>query len=71
MRLPSGASGKVSAANAGDARDSGSIRGLGRSLGNDSPLQHSCLENSMDKRRLYGYSPWDCKELDMTEHTHT
>ena len=71
MRLPGGASGKESAANAGDTRDSGSIPGPGRSPGNDNPLQRSCLENSMDKRRLYGYSPWDCKELDMTEHTHT
>ena len=38
-------------ANEGDARYSGSIRGSGRSLqvGNDKPLQYSCLENFMDK----------------------
>ena len=38
-------------ANAEDPRDSGSIPRLGRSPGggNDSPLQDSCLENSMDK----------------------
>ena len=38
-------------ANAGDARDAGSIAGLGRSPGegNDNPLQFSCLENSMDR----------------------
>ena len=36
-------------ANTGDARDVGLIPGLGRSsgAGNDSPLQYSCLENSI------------------------
>ena len=35
-------------ANAGDTRDSSSIRGLGRSprVGNGNLLQYSCLENS-------------------------
>ena len=39
-------------ASAGDARDAGSIPGSGRALreGNGNPLQHSCLENSMDRR---------------------
>ena len=38
-------------ANAGDARDMGSIPGLGRSLGvgKGNPLQYSCLENPMDR----------------------
>ena len=38
-------------ANTGDARDSGSVLGSGRSPGegNDYPLQYSCLENSMDR----------------------
>ena len=37
-------------ANAGDARDMGSIPGWGRSLGigNVNLFQYSCLENSMD-----------------------
>ena len=37
--------------NAEDARDVGSISGLGRSLvaGNANPLQYSCLDNSMDR----------------------
>ena len=37
-------------ANAGDARDAGSIPGLGRSPGggNGNPLQYSCLGNPMD-----------------------
>ena len=38
-------------ANAGDARDAGSILGLGRfpGEGHGNPLQYSNLENSMDK----------------------
>ena len=38
-------------ANAGDARDWGSIAGSGRSpgVGNGNLLQDSCLENSMDR----------------------
>ena len=37
--------------NAGDAKDMGSIPGLGRSLGvgNGNPLQYSCLGNPMDR----------------------
>jgi len=42
---------KTLPANAGDARDMGSIPGLGRSPGggNDNPLQYSWLENPMDR----------------------
>ena len=42
-------------ANAGDARDSGSISGLGRSPreGNGYPLQYSCLENCIDRGALW------------------
>ena len=59
--------------NAGDARDTGSIPRLGRALGvgNGNPLQHSCLENSMDRVALAGYSPWGHKESDMTERLRT
>ena len=37
--------------NIGDARDTGSIPGLGRSPigGHGNPLQYSCLENPMDR----------------------
>ena len=51
---------KESTCNAGDP---GSPPGLGRSAGEGTgyPLQYSALENSME------YSPWGCKELDMTE----
>ena len=38
--------------NAGEARDAGLIPGLGRSpgVGNGNLLQHSCLENFIDRR---------------------
>ena len=47
--FPSDSAGKESAYNAGDPN---SIPGLGRSPGGGhrNPLQHSCLENSMDRR---------------------
>ena len=46
--FPGGSDGKASVHNAGDPD---SIPGLGRSSGkgNGSPLQYSCLENSMDR----------------------
>ena len=49
--FPGVTSGKESAANAGDARDVGSIPGSGRSPGvrNGNSLQYSCLENSIDR----------------------
>ena len=39
-------------ANAGDLRDTGSIPGLARyhGEGRGNPLQHSCLENTMDRK---------------------
>ena len=42
---------KNTLASAGDTGDAGSISGLGRSpgRGNGNPLQHSCLENPMDR----------------------
>ena len=54
-------------ANAGDARDVGSIPGSGRfpGKGNGNPLQYSCLENSMNQRSLAVYSSWGCKELNV------
>ena len=49
--------------NAGDRGDVGLIPGSGRSLGGGigNPPQYSCWENP---------SPWGCKELVITEHTH-
>ena len=56
-------------ANAGDARDTGSIPESGRSpgAGNGNLFQYSCLENPMDKRSLAGYGLWGHKESDTTE----
>ena len=58
--------GKESACNAGDP---GLIPGSGRSpgVGKGYPLQHSGLENSMDRGALAGYSPSSYKETDVTE----
>jgi len=58
LGLPGGSAGKESACNVGDLD---SVPGLGRSPGerNGYPFQYSGLENS--------YSPWGCKESDMTE----
>ena len=35
--------------------------------GNGNPLQFSCLESPYGQKSLVGYSPWGCKESDMTE----
>ena len=57
-------------ANTGDARDVGSISGPRRSpgVGNDNPLQYSCLENSMD-RGAWQATVLRVTELDATEVT--
>ena len=51
MGFPTGAVVKNPSATAGDARDTGSIPGSGRSPGegNSSPLQYSCLGNPMHR----------------------
>ena len=69
MGFPGGAMVKNPPANAGDVD---LIPGSGRSprVGNGSPLQCSCLKNSM-KSSLEEYGPWDHKELDTIEHTRT
>ena len=55
-------------ANAGDARDVGSIPDSGKSPEGEhgNPLQYSCLENPHGQRSLAGYSPQGRKESDMT-----
>ena len=54
--FPGGTVVKNPSANAGDTRDTGSISGLGRSLGggNGRLLQCSCLENPHGQRSLAG-----------------
>ena len=51
VALPWWPRGQESTCNAGDAGDSGSIPGSGRSPegGHGNPLQYSCLENAMDR----------------------
>ena len=72
--FPGGSGVKNLPVNVGDA---GSIPGSGRSPGegNGNGLQYSCLGKSHGQRSLVGYSPWGCKESDMTErlnvHAHT
>ena len=57
LGFPSGSHGKESACN---ARNMGSVPGLGRSPGGGHgiPLKYSCLENPCGQRSLVGYSPW-------------
>ena len=55
MGFPAGAHGKELAADAGDARDTGSISGSGKSgEGNGNPLQCSWLGNAMDRGASWG-----------------
>ena len=67
MGLPWWLGGKESACS---VRDSRSIPRLGRSFGggHGNPLQYSCLENPHGQRSLACYSPWACKEWEMTKH---
>ena len=66
-------------ANARDIRDAGSIPGFGRTPGLEwrrkrQPTSVFFPGKFHGQRSLMGYSPWGCKELDMTEeqstHTH-
>ena len=68
--FPSGAVVKSPPANTGDARDMGSISGLGRSPGvkNGQPTPVFLPGKSHGQRSLVGYSPWGHKAPDMTEH---
>ena len=66
--FPVGSEVKASASNAGDP---GSIPGSGRSPGegNGNPLQHSCLENPMDRGAWRETVHGVAEELDTTEAT--
>ena len=70
---PDGSAGKESTCNAGDTGDAGSIPVLGRSTGggNGQPAPVFLPEKFHGQRSLVGYSPWGCKELDMTERLRT
>ena len=60
-------------ANAEDSGDASSIPGSGRfpGVGNDNPLQYSCLGNPMDRGAWCATVHGVAKELDMTEPAHT
>ena len=70
--FPDGAVVRNTPASAGDARDAGSIPGLGRSPGerNGNPLQYSCLENPMD-RGAWGAIVHGVADPDTAEHALT
>ena len=55
--------------NPGDARDMGTVPGLGRSpgVGNGSPLQYSCLGNPVDRGARWANSPWGHREVGAAE----
>ena len=64
---------KNASANATDARDAGSIPGLGKSpeIQNGDPLQYSCLENTMDRGVWQATVHRVAKESDTTERLST
>ena len=66
LEFPLWSDGKGSTCN---VEDLSSIPGLERSPGggHGNPPQYSCLENPCEHRSLADYSPWVCKDLDMTE----
>ena len=70
--FPGGAVVKNLPANEKEARDIGSIPGLGRSPGegNGNPVQLLLPGRSHGWRSLVGYSPWGFKESDTTERLH-
>ena len=70
--FPGGTVVKNPPASAGDARGAGSIPGLGRSpWTRKRQLTPVFLPGKFHgQRNLVAYSPWGCKESDMTEHTH-
>ena len=55
--------------NAGATGDAGSIPRRSPRGGHGDPLQYASLENPVDRGAWGDYSPWDRKELDMSEVT--
>ena len=68
MGFPDSSVGKESTCNTGDTGEADLIPGSGRSPGggNGNPLQHSYLENHIDRGALWAIVH-GVKELDMTE----
>ena len=71
MGFPGSAVVKNPPANAGEARDTGSIHGLERRPrgGNGNALQYYCPENSIDRGAWRATVHGVAKESDATEHT--
>ena len=67
--FPDGSDSKESACN---AREPGSVPGLGRypGEGNGNPLQYSCLENFMDRGAWGQQSMWSQSHTQLSMHTH-
>ena len=74
MVFPGAASGKESACQEGNTRDTGSIPGWLRAPGggHGSPLQYSCLENPMDRGAWHVtvHGPQGVRHSLMNEHTY-
>ena len=68
LGFPAGSVGTESACNSGDTRDACSIPGWGRSPWRRKwqPTPVFLPEKSHGQRSPMGYSPWGCKESDMT-----
>ena len=58
---------KKPVANAGDIRDSGLILGSGRSPEEGMATHSIILALFLPQKSLVGYSPWGCKESNITE----
>ena len=73
MCFPAGAVVKNPSADAGETTDSGLIPGLGRSpwRRKQQPIPVFAPGKFHEQRTLIGYSPWGCKESDMTVCAHT
>ena len=69
LQFPSGSAVENPACNTEDIRDVSSIPGLGRSQEGVSTTPVFLLKESHGQRCLEGYSPYSCKESDMTEAT--
>ena len=56
-------------ASAGEVRDMGSIPGFRRAPGREHGSPLHLPEESQGQKSWAGYSPWDCRESDMTKAT--
>ena len=71
--FPDGSAGKESTCHTGDTGDVGSIPGVGKipRIRKWQPTPVFLLGKSQEQRNLVGYSPWGCKESDLTQRRST